>query len=316
MTVPLNGVATAAAFPTSNTGGCQIPPVAGGFQLDLTIGNAAAVVRLFNLANPDLGIGGGVKVSDEFVVVAGTSQIAQASYRNCVGFQARDFVSGTHATVYAVVWEKGDPVPLGGSNYGGTLSGSGSGPGGSTVGFKHNGTLIASESNADFEDGGGVTWTLTDDPGNSQVKIAAAVAATRAALSASPANPARTTALAPGVMMGLGASCNIIPFSSGKVNAAFFFGSDGGGFGDTVHAQIRFGVFGGGAPVNGAAATGTATGGTSTAADSTVNWWLPTTISGLSIGTLYYFDLCVYFDPYGAINSGGVYNIGFQVEEL
>lgn len=124
MTVAINGIQTDANYPSANTGGCQIPPVALGFQTDLVVGNAAAVIRL---STPDAYLGplGGSSLTDEFVIVAGVGQIVQASYRGANGFQARDFVSGTHATVYAIVWEKGDPIPQGGTSYAGNLSATG-----------------------------------------------------------------------------------------------------------------------------------------------------------------------------------------------
>jgi len=50
---------------------------------------------------------------------------------------------------------------------GGTATGGG-------VGVEHNDALVATEPNIDFEDGGGVTWTVTDDAPFSRVKIAAA----------------------------------------------------------------------------------------------------------------------------------------------
>lgn len=125
MTVAINGVQTTDNYPQANTGGCQIPSVSLGYELDLVVGNAAAVVRLFQ-PDPALGPRGGQQITDEFVIVAGNGQIVQASYRGANGFEARSFVPGTPATIFATVWEKGDPVPQGGTSYAGTLTPQGS----------------------------------------------------------------------------------------------------------------------------------------------------------------------------------------------
>lgn len=173
MTTALNGVQTSDSYPQGNTGGVQIGPIPRGQQLDLVVGNAAAAVELWYPEPGGAGALGGAQLTDEFIVVAGSGQIQQASYKNCIGFKARSFKAGTPATVYATLWETGDPVPLGGSSYSGTLSSSGSGPGVAQIGFQHNDVLVGNEAAVDFEDGGGVTWTLTDDPANSRMKVAA-----------------------------------------------------------------------------------------------------------------------------------------------
>lgn len=314
MSISINGVATAAAFPPANAGGCQLGPSGIGRQLDLVVGNAAAVIQLMTYADPTLGIGGGITLSDEFVLIAGNGQISQASYIGCVGFKARDFVPGTHATVYGIVWEKGDPVPIGGTNYSGTLSGSGSGPGGATVGFQHNGVVVGTEGNLDFEDGNNNLWTVTDDPANLRVKVFAAPQQGNA-VAQYPNDPAQTTALSPGVMMGTG--CSFTPTRVGGTRAAgaFAFNLTGAGFGNQVNCTIRFGT--GAAPTNGSAPAGSGVIPINAyATDPVTAWVLPWTIAGLTAGTTYWFDLLVFFSPYGAVNPTAPNHISFSAWEL
>jgi hypothetical protein len=41
----------------------------------------------------------------------------------------------------------------------------------SQLGFQHNDVAVANETAIDFEDATGLTWTITDDPGNTRVKV-------------------------------------------------------------------------------------------------------------------------------------------------
>ena len=52
---------------------------------------------------------------------------------------------------------------------------SGTGAGAGELDFQLNDTLIATEPAIDFEDGGGVTWQINDDPGNDRAKVSAIV---------------------------------------------------------------------------------------------------------------------------------------------
>lgn len=82
------------------------------------------------------------------------------------GIRFRNAVAGTPATVSAALSEPLEPtVQL---VAGGNAS---SDPGTALVKVNHNGVLIGSETAVDFEDGTGLTWTVTDDAPNNQVKV-------------------------------------------------------------------------------------------------------------------------------------------------
>lgn len=100
--------------------GAVLGPSGLGLGLDLTVANNPAFVRLFSLHDPMLGIGGGVRLSDEFYLPPTTK-----SWTGAIGFAARNAVAGSVAVVAADVWERSDPTPLGGIQFSGTLSPSG-----------------------------------------------------------------------------------------------------------------------------------------------------------------------------------------------
>lgn len=126
----LVGIPTQAAFPSTDTGGCQLrtglPQTPQGSHLDLTVGNFSANIRLLTITDQALGVRGGIQWTDTFTLVAGPGQIRDSSWDNCVGFAAEDYVTNNHAIIYATLYEKGDPIPIGSNAYGGILSASGS----------------------------------------------------------------------------------------------------------------------------------------------------------------------------------------------
>jgi hypothetical protein len=117
---------------------------------------------------------------------------------------------------------------------------------------------------------------------------------TAASLQVTPGNPTLTASFT-GVHMGLGSSIAFTPIRSGKVmfnisgSIANSVASDG------AKVQARFGT--GAAPANGAAPTGTASGNQPTLTNnaSTAALKVPfnvcVIISGLTLGTAYWFDL-------------------------
>lgn len=180
--------------------------------------------------------------------------------------------------------------------------------------WSKNGVLVGTEPAADFIDANGVTWTLTDDLPNLQMKIAATVAPVAgAAAAANPADPAKI-ATTTQTMFGLGSSCQITPSTTGKVMAEFAFALNGGGFGDVINVAGRFGT--GAPPANGAASAGGGFTATVSASDTTLNLATPGFITGMALGTTYWFDLVGFYNPFGAINSGGPFQIAFKAWEL
>lgn len=113
-----------------------------------------------------------------------------------------------------------------------------------------------------------------------------------ATLQTSPANPTGTTS-ATQVMMGLGSTCTLTPVYSTRIHLMFQ-----GSLNNAVTAagsttQARFGT--GTAPTNGAAATGTTVGNTVISAVNPAAYLVPFSaggiITGLTVGTAYWFDL-------------------------
>jgi hypothetical protein len=109
-------------------------------------------------------------------------------------------------------------------------------------------------------------------------------------VTAAPANPAGTTSTV-GVMAGLGVA--FTPLSTGRVEVSIAGNAANSAAGDGAAFQIRYGT--GAAPANGAALTGTAAGGlaqiTSGAAGAVTSVSLYAIITGLTVGTAYYFDI-------------------------
>jgi hypothetical protein len=84
------------------------------------------------------------------------------------GIRFRNAVAGQNAVVTAAIAQGNEPALAISAT--GTLTVVGPG-----VNFQHNDAAVATEPTIDFEDGSGVTWTLTDDPAGTRVKVALAV---------------------------------------------------------------------------------------------------------------------------------------------
>lgn len=113
-----------------------------------------------------------------------------------------------------------------------------------------------------------------------------------ATASATPTNPTATTS-GTGVMMGLGSSCTLTPATTGKVLVSWYFiGSNTAATGST-QPSAYYGT--GTAPINGAATTGTAAGGRlsgqSINANSPLPFGMSFVVTGLTVGTAYWFDI-------------------------
>lgn len=114
--ISLKPTALTDQYPTVNYGAI-LGPSGNGLGLDLTISNQPAFVRLLSLSDPMLGVGGGIKLTEEFYLPPTTK-----SWERAVGFAARNAVAGSNAIAAANVWERGDPSPLGGIQFSGTLT--------------------------------------------------------------------------------------------------------------------------------------------------------------------------------------------------
>jgi hypothetical protein len=109
-------------------------------------------------------------------------------------------------------------------------------------------------------------------------------------LQATPSNPASTTSLV-GVMAGIAVA--FTPTQTGRVLVIAEGSMSNNTVGDAIDVQIRYGT--GTAPVNGAALTGTAAGAfqrcTATGAALQVPFAVVAIVTGLTVGTAYWFDL-------------------------
>lgn len=150
-----------------------------------------------------------------------------------------------------------------------------------------------------------IPWTLTGAFSNTRITTVSASGITdlpRVA-AATPANPATTSSVAPGVMMGLGASCLITPTNSGRVMLSF-----SGNYYNNVNTNacqlsVRYGT--GAAPANGAAVAGTLAGAATIGGmfgiSMSVIYGLTRIITGLTPGVPYWFDIQL-----GVFTSGTV----------
>lgn len=84
--------------------GAQLGPSGIGVSATVVVENNPAIVRLFFYQDASLGIGGGVELSDEYVVPPGPQMWAGA-----IGFQAKNAIPGQTATIAGYVNEKGEP---------------------------------------------------------------------------------------------------------------------------------------------------------------------------------------------------------------
>lgn len=123
----------------------------------------------------------------------------------------------------------------------------------------------------------------------------------------SPANPTGTTS-GTGVMMGLGSSCTITPARGTKVVLIFDGYQSNSTANGGVASTIRYGT--GTAPTNGAALTGTAVGSGVASqlggASSLAPFSNVAVVTGLSIGTAYWFDVGVSTLGSGTASVGNV----------
>lgn len=143
-------------------------------------------------------------------------------------------------------------------------------------------------------------------------------------LDANPANPASTTStVAAGVMMGLGVTgyqqaggLSLTPNRSGAVRVTIR------GLGQTAVAATTFAIQPyhgtGAAPTNGAAATGTADATQDTykgvAAATAVQWMFIYTLTGLTLGTQYWFDVSL--NTGAGADAASITNIFAKIEEI
>ncbi len=111
-------------------------------------------------------------------------------------------------------------------------------------------------------------------------------------VSVTPANPTGTTSTT-GLMMGLGSSAVLTPGVSSRAIVRVLGGIANTTSGDGAAVQIRYGT--GTAPANGDALTGTGAGNvarfTAAAANQVGSFGCAALITGLVVGTAYWFDL-------------------------
>lgn len=129
-----------------------------------------------------------------------------------------------------------------------------------------------------------------------------------------PSDPSTTTSLT-GVMMGMGSTVSVSPSKSGILVINVSGDADNQTNGNGYQMQLRYGT--GTAPTNGSSLTGTTTGslivGLSSNSSNRYPFSLNSIVSGLSIGTTYWFDISL------ASVGGGtsrVRNISFSIHEL
>lgn len=115
-----------------------------------------------------------------------------------------------------------------------------------------------------------------------------------AILQQSPADPTGTSS-GTDVMMGLGTTCTLTPVQSTRVALNFQGQAQNAAAGGVASVQARFGT--GTAPANAAAATGTTVGSKvhslQSSANSAVMYRAGGVITGLTLGTAYWFDVAV-----------------------
>jgi hypothetical protein len=118
-----------------------------------------------------------------------------------------------------------------------------------------------------------------------------ALALTNATLQATPINPSGTSS-ASAVMAGLGGTCKLTPVYSTRIYVSFQAQVSNSTSGSLITVGLRYGT--GSPPANGSAATGTVAASEQSYTASAVNSFAPLTstaiITGLSVGTAYWFD--------------------------
>lgn len=161
----------------------------------------------------------------------------------------------------------------------------------------------------------GNTGAFTLTKGITNATNAIGLSLTNATLQASPTNPTGTSSVTQ-VMMGLGSTCTLTPIYSTRVEVRFMgqCGNSGvAGNGSTV--SVRFGT--GVAPSNGAALTGTVVGTvpqTANPATGASTWFggFGGIITGLTVGTAYWFDLALA----ASANTSTLTNVSCSVVEF
>lgn len=127
--------------------------------------------------------------------------------------------------------------------------------------------------------------------------------------------PTGTAAASPGVHMGMGASCQLTPATTGRLRVEFN-GNMTAGSVISGNVQIRYGLVSGGVPSNAAAPAGTAVGNvvTSTVAGASYHeaFSIKAQISGLIKGAAYWFDLVLFTGSGSTISIDNTQFDGFE----
>jgi hypothetical protein len=236
--------------------------------------------------------------TDELLVTPETNIITDA-----MGVQFRSALAGVPAQVVAQLLEPGDPTFGSGTPFSSIISGSGGiSPGVSAVQIQKNNVLIGQEPTLDLLDAAGLTWTVVDDPANTRVKVTPApvdgviIGKFGAVFGAGFADVGYITAAAQR-MMGFGAAgWALTPRRTGTVillaqGITSYAGAAG---------SANFALFGGtgAAPANNVAPPGGSFGATIPISGQTPNgpMTMAVVVSGLAIGTAYWFDVAVASD--------------------
>lgn len=310
MALTLIATQTAANYPNDGSNvGTILGPSTLGYKLQVIVGNAPCLISVATVMDPKAGPLAGYQWTNDIPIVAGSGQTVQQSFENAVGFKAKDLIVGTHATVYAVVWEKGDPYPTDPLAAAGTLSSSGLTPPPtpvSTLNIQHNDTLVATQPTLDFEDAAAITWTVVNDAANTRVKVTpvknAAPAVAGAAFGShtvvSDSYPTGGTAM-------LGLSMTITPTVTGEVLLTMF-GEQATLTNVAATIQLRYGN--GTPPVLGATSAGTGLGSSPVLRGNQLHP-LVGLLTGMTIGVTYWFDVLVTMTGTPQVGN----NVGFDL---
>jgi hypothetical protein len=133
-----------------------------------------------------------------------------------------------------------------------------------------------------------------------------------ASLQSGVSTPTATTSLT-GVMMGLGATCAITPAYSGRLAIVFTGAMYNSVLANITTAQMRYGT--GTAPMNGATPSGTSGSqvqANAALANGSIPFTLPFNVTALSVGTAYWFDICLIVNG----GTGGLQNVSCSAIEF
>lgn len=231
---------------------------------------------------------------DEIHVPAGGLQLLPGT----IGIRFRNFTPGSPAIVSGAIFSKSEPTVIIGS------TGQAKTAGVASLNFQHNDAAVATENTMDLEDQATfLTWSMADDPPNTRVKITP-VRVQGFAGAFQPANTATTTS-GPAVMMGLGSTIKATPATTGRLLVIISIGKpafSGAALGWNLF-QLRHST--GAAPAFGAAAVGTldvdqANGLAASPSSMTIAW----VVTGLTIGTQYWFDIATNANNPGVSTTG------------